>query len=452
MLDNCPSIDRWHAGVPCAIAWPSRIGVAILLFWGLGFGLWAAYAPLDGAVVAPGTFVATGQNKLVQHLEGGIIRDILAREGELVEKGQVLVKLDDTAVKARLGRLVQRYNRLLMLQARLLAEARLEASFEVPVDLVNTTDPEVQTIIQRQRDELAARRSKTEAEVDVFRKEIASIEESISGFQSQADATETQLKLFEEERRDKEELYKRALVRRTDLLAVKRADARLSGEFGQLMSRIADSKERIARANQQIVEIQSAVVQKASEELRLTETEMDDIKEQINAARDVANRVEIAAPVRGIVVKLNQHTPGGVVPAGSTLLELLPVNDELILESRVLPTDISSVKEGQAAQVRITALSARMVASVNATVTYVSADTVAESDPRKLMMNSQANHGMFVVKVKLDEADLLAKAPAGFRPSPGMPADVFIKTGQRTFFQYLLKPLMDSFSHAFREH
>jgi HlyD family secretion protein len=450
VLENCPSIDRWHKDVPRSARLPNLIGIATLLIWGLGFGLWAGYAPLDGAVVTPGTFVATGQNKMVQHLEGGIIREVLVKEGELVEKHQVLVRLDETAVKARLARLVQRHNRLLAVQARLQAEMRGADTIKMPPQLSESTDPEIEAIIQRQGDELAARRSKMDAEISVITKEIASIEEGIEGYRAQVVASESQLKLFRAELTDKEDLLKRALIRRSEVLSLQRADARTAGELGQLLSRIADSKERIARAHQQVTQIRSAAVQKAVEELRLSETELDDIREQINAVRDVAARVDIVAPVRGIVVKLNQNTPGGVINPGATILELLPVNVDLIIEARVLPTDIAHVKEGQAAQVRITALNSRMTPTVDAKVVYVSADAVAETDPRKLALNPAAGHGLFVVKVKLDEEDLRAKAH-DFRPTPGMPADVFIKTGQRTFFQYLMKPLADSFAHAFRE-
>jgi HlyD family secretion protein len=450
VLENCPSIDRWHKDVPRSVRLPVCIGVATLIIWGAGFGLWAGYAPLDGAVVTPGTFVATGQNKLVQHLEGGIIREILVKEGELVEKHQVLVRLDETAVKARLARLVQRHNRLLAIQARLQAEMRGDDSMKVPVQLAASTDPEIAAIIDRQKDELAARKSRMDAEISVIIKEISSIEEGIQGHRAQVAASESQLKSFRAELADKEELLKRALVRRPEVLALQRADARTAGELGQLRSRIADAKERIARAHQQVSQIRSAAVQKSVEELRLSETELDDIREQINAAKAVAARVEVVAPVRGIVVKLHLNTTGGVINPGAVILELLPVNVDLIIESRVLPADIAQVKEGQAAQVRITALNSRMTPMVDANVVYVSADAVGETDPRKLAANPAAGHALFVVKVRLDEEDLRAKAH-DFRPMPGMPADVFIKTGQRTFFQYLMKPLSDSFAHAFRE-
>jgi HlyD family type I secretion membrane fusion protein len=450
MLHNVPSAREWHKDVPSNANWPVRLGIALILFWGVGFGMWATLAPLEGAVVSQGTFVATGQNKQVQHLEGGIVREILVAEGSLVEPGQSLLKLEDTAAKARLRRLQLRALRLSAMKARLTAEAKGATEWRLPDEPYGLTDEEVKEVVDSQVAELQARISKRQDEESVLRKEIASLNETIEGFRAQANATQRQLTLFESELKDKQELYERQLVRRAELLGLERSEARLGGELGQLMSRVTDAQERVSRAEQQIAQMRSAAIQKAIEELRATETELDDISEQIRAAKDIVERTEIVSPVRGIVVKMHHHTPGGVVASGATLLELLPINDELIIETRVLPSDISQVKEGQKAQVRISGVNQRIVPMIDATVTYVSADAVVESDPRRMASAAQISHGAFVVRVQIDMADLKAKA-RDFRPGPGMPADVFIKTEQRTFADYILKPLRDSMSHAFRE-
>ena len=177
-------------------------------------------------------------------------------------------------------------------------------------------------------------------------------------------------------------LLERQLTRKTDVMAIQHAEAGLSGELGDLFGRPANSKERISRAEQQIAQLRSTTAQKVAEELRATETELDDVHEQIRAARDVMERVELRAPVRGIVVRLNHHTQGAVVSPGATVLELLPVNDELIIEARVNPSDISHVHIGQSALVRLTALNQRITPMIEASVVYVSADTVPEQDAR----------------------------------------------------------------------
>ena len=162
-------------------------------------------------------------------------------------------------------------------------------------------------------------------------------------------------------------------------------------------------------------------------------------------------RTEVRAPVRGIVVKLNQYTPGGVIAPGGVILELLPVNEELIIEGRVNPNEITHIKEGQRALVRLTALNQRLTPMVEGRVTYVSADIVSDHGARRVNDGDTAKHDSFFVRVRLDERDMHDKVE-NFRPTPGMPADIFIETGQRTFFNYLMRPMFDSFSRAFREH
>jgi HlyD family secretion protein len=443
-------MEQWHRGLTLSARWPTLVGVGILVLWIGGFGVWAGTAPMNGAVVAPGAFVATGQNKLVQHLEGGIIRDLLAKEGDRVEAGQPLVHMDETAARAKLRRLVLRKYRLLTMQARLDAEIRGAGDFATPADLAaNGSDPEVTAIVDRQRTELSARRGSLAAEELVLRKEIAGLEESIQGYEAQVKSTKQRMALFAEELQDKKMLYERQLLRKTEILTVQRAEASLSGDLGELLSRIADAKERIARAHQRITHLRSAATQKAVEEIRQAETELDDIQEQIRAAKDVVERTEVRAPVRGIVVKLNFHTAGGVAAPGAVLLELLPLRDELIVEARVNPGDIARVYERQEALVRLSALNQRVTPMIKATVVYLSADALAgQIAQAKGEQTLRRDH--YIVRVRLDDADMRDKTN-GFRPTPGMPADVYIKTGERTFFEYIMKPFLDSFSRAFRE-
>lgn len=448
-MSNCPSIDQWHKGVPTDSRGPIRIGAAILLLCLGGFSVWAAVAPLEGAVVVSGSFMATGQNKQVQHLEGGIVRDVLVREGQLVESGQPLLRLDPTAAEARLRRLVLRQHRLVILKARLEAEAKGAAHFALPTnaDFVDETG-EVATIYARQLIELKARRTKITDEEAVLRREIAGLHESISGYQAQAAATEERIALFAQELKDKSTLLERELVRRTEILALRRAEAGLSGELASLQARAADARERVSRAEQQIAHLRSAALQKSLEDLRATETELDDVNEQLRAARDVMDRIEIRAPVAGIVVRLMHNTKGGVVAAGAVVLELLPVDDELIIEARLNPNEVVHVKEGLGAMVRLSALNQRLTPMIEGKVVYLSADTVSQREP--FGAKEAARRDTFVVRVQLDEASARSKIES-FRPTPGMPADVFIKTDERTFLEYIMKPLSDTFVRAFRE-
>lgn len=443
----------WHRDVRADLRLPTLLGVAILVLCIGGFGIWAAMAPLEGAVVVSGSFVANGQNKYIQHLEGGILRETLVKEGDLVEKDQPLLRLDPTAAQAKLRRLVLRKYRLVVTKARLEAEIDEQPDLRLPQSLqAEAADAEVKAILDRQQRELRARRVKQSTEMEVLRKEIAGLNESIQGYTAQQQSASERLALFAEELKDKQGLLARQLARKTEVLAVQRAEASLSGELGELTARVADAKERIARAEQQIAQVRSSAMQKAIEELRATETELDDVLEQERAAQDVVDRIEVRAPVRGIVVKLNQHTSGGVIAAGAVILELLPINDELIIEARLNPSEIWHVREGQPALVKLTALNQRVTPMIEGKVMYLSADALAAQPGTAARSEREGPvRPFYVVRVRLDEQDLHRQV-SNFRPTPGMPADVFIKTGERTFFDYIMRPVLDSLSKAFREH
>src|SRR4051812_4796601 len=440
------SIGEWYRGVPLSAKWPIFTGLAILVVWLGCFGVWAGFAPLNSAVVASGTFVATGQNKQIQHFEGGIIREILVAEGDVVRPNQVLARMDDTAANAKLRRLVLKKYRLIAMKARLEAEMRdADTIGTVAAFGESARDPEIEAILERQSAELRARRASRANEESVLRKQIAGLEESVRGYQAQVQSTRDRIALFAEELKDKDSLLRQQLVRKTDVLAVRRSEAGLGGDLGEYLGRIADSNERIAQANEKIAQVHSTALRDAIKELRETETDLDDVEEQIRAAQDVVDRVDIRSPVRGIVVKKNFHTAGGVVSSGAVILELLPIGDERIIEAHVNPRDISHVSVGQEARVRLSALNQRITPMVAASVVYVSADTLAEQVP-----DNEMRRKSYVVRVRLSQDDVLRRMPE-FIPTPGMPADVYITTGERTFFEYIMKPIFDSFSRAFRE-
>jgi HlyD family secretion protein len=447
------SIGEWYRGVPLSAKWPIFTGLAMLVVWLGCFGVWAGVAPLNSAVVASGTFIATGQNKQVQHFEGGIIREIAVKDGDVVEVNQVLVRMDDTAANAKLRRLVLKKYRLLAMKARLEAEMRSSETIETPAAFTESArDPEIKGILERQRAELRARMASLTTEESVLWKQIAGLEESIRGYEAQVRSTKDRIALFVEELKDKDSLLGQQLVRKSDVLALRRSEASLGGDLGEFLGRIADSRERIAQANERITQLHSTALRDAIKELRETETDLDDVEEQIRAAQDVVDRVDVRSPVRGIVVKKNFHTPGGVVSPGAVILELLPIGDERIIEAHVNPKDISHVSVGQEALVRLSALNQRITPMVGASVIYVSADALAEQVQAKTETrpDSDTRRDFYVVRVRLDQDDILRRMPE-FIPTPGMPADVYIKTGERTFFEYIMKPVFDSFSRAFRE-
>jgi HlyD family type I secretion membrane fusion protein len=360
--------------------------------------------------------------------------------------------MDDTAAKAKLRRLVLKKYRLVAMKARLEAEMNASETIETPPAFGESArDPEIKAILERQRAELRARRASLANEESVLRKQIAGLEESVRGYQAQVQSTRERIALFAEELKDKDSLLRQQLVRKTDVLAVRRSEAGLGGELGEYLGRIADSMERIAQANERIAQVHSTALRDAVKELRETETDLDDVEEQIRAAQDVVDRVDVRSPVRGIVVKKNFHTAGGVVSSGAVILELLPIGEERIIEAHVNPKDISHVSVGQEALVRLSALNQRITPMVGASVIYVSADALAQQLQVKTETRPDTETRRdYVVRVRLDKDDILRRVPE-FIPTPGMPADVYIKTGERTFFEYIMKPVFDSFSRAFRE-
>jgi HlyD family secretion protein len=447
------STGEWYRGVPLSAKWPIFTGLAMLVVWLGCFGVWAGVAPLNSAVVTSGTFVATGQNKLVQHLEGGIIREIAVKDGDAVEANQVLVRMDGTAANSKLRRLVLKKYRLLAMKARLEAEMSSSETIETPAAFsASALDPEIKAVLERQRAELRARRTSLVTQESVLMKQIAGLEESIRGYQARVQSTQQRIALFAEELKDKDSLLRQQLVRKSDVLALQRSEAALEGELGEYLGRIADSKERIAQASERIAQLHSTALRDAIKELRETEADLDDVEEQTRAAQDVVDRVDVRSPVRGIVVKRNFHTPGGVVSPGAVLLELLPIGEERIIEAHVNPKDISHVSVGQEALVRLSALNQRITPMVGASVIYVSADALAEQVQIKgeTRPSSDTRREFYVVRVRLEQDEILKHMPE-FIPTPGMPADIYIKTGERTFFEYIMKPAFDSFSRAFRE-
>jgi HlyD family type I secretion membrane fusion protein len=436
---------EWYSGVPRSTRVPALSGYTLLVVSVLGFGAWANSAPIAGAVIANGVFVATGQNKIVQHLEGGVIRDILIREGDIVEPGQTLINLDETSAKAELRRLLLRETRLLTTDARLQAEMREDKAIQLS-DYIRGRlhDPDVKSNVESQELTFTARRNSLNSEIATLKEAIAAFQERMDGTKVQLAGVHRQLALFAEELEGKSSLLQGGLIRKPEVLALQRARANLEGEVGRLTGEIGNAREQIARAKEQMAVSRNTAIRAAAEQLHEVRAELADVRERIGSAKGVLERITIAAPVKGVVVKLRYHTPGGVIEAGKPVLEIVPVQEELIIEVRVRPQDIENVKRGSTAVVRLNSLNRRITPMINAEVVYVSADALPNERAAQ-----QAPNDLYVARVKLDPADVANIEE--FRPQPGMPAEVYITTADRTFFEYLMQPIKDSMSRAFRE-
>ncbi|MCW5567032.1 MAG: HlyD family type I secretion periplasmic adaptor subunit [Dokdonella sp.] len=437
---------EWYANVPRSTKSFTTLGFGAIAVSVVGFGFWASTALIAGAIVANGAFVATGENKTIQHLEGGVIQRIVVAEGDIVEPGQTLIELEETGPAADLRRLL-----LKRIQAAATA-ARLTAEMEEKDELIfsETLRAEAEevgatAILRSQQLTFDAARRALRSEIATHREGIKALERRIEGGETQLKYVHEQLALLEEELSGKGQLLGMGLVKKPEVLAVRRAFASLQGEVGRLNGEIGDAKERIARTQEQIMALRNASVKNAVERLQEVNADLHDVTEKIRSAQAVLDRVTITAPVKGVVVKLNYHTPGGVIQAGKSIMEIVPLEKGLVIEARVRPQDIDSVKRGADAEVRLTALNQRQTPMIKGKVIYVSADSLADEQGRR-----RTGGDAYVIRVKLDSEEA-AKSVPGFSPTPGMPADVYVKTTERTFFEYLTKPIRDSMSRAFRE-
>ncbi|MDW6025850.1 HlyD family type I secretion periplasmic adaptor subunit [Mesorhizobium sp. BAC0120] len=434
-------IHRWTKSVDTR-TWP--ISLFGYLFMGVclgGFGVWASTAQLAGATIASGYVAAAGQNVMIQHLEGGIIKEIGAREGDHVKAGQPLLVLDPTLAEAQLNRLLKQLAALRAKTMRLEAERDLKDKLVIPKDIVlDSRGDGFPDVVAEQQVEFDARHARYVAEHAILNQRIAALDEAIKGLDSQKKASEDQLKIVREEIDRKKQLLENGLTNRSEYTNLLRAEAELIGQTGALQSQIASSSTQIIETRQEIERLTTSRVEDAVGELNKERANIADIEEQSRAARNVLDRTVIRAPADGIIVRSAHNSISSVVRAGEPVMELLPTSDQLIIEARVSPRDIDSLKVGQTARLHFSALNARTTPQVPGTVTYISADR---------LMDQATNQPYYTARLKI--TDDLPPEVAQNQIYPGMPVEAFIATGDRTFVEYLVRPLLDSFGRAFRE-
>ncbi len=436
---------EWFEAVPRSVRGHAIAGVALFALAFGGFGTWALTAPLAAAVISQGSFVATGQNKIVQHLEGGIIEEIYVAEGDRVEAGQVLMRLDRTAAQAVERELNLRLWRLEAVEARLLAESegREELFFPPHLEEAKLIEPEVAGILDGQMLTFNVSRSELDNELRLLQRDIEALTIRSAGYRSQLDSHQLQLEILSTEFAAQDELLAQGLARRGEVASIRRAMVEAEGQLGRLQAEIDEIEEVSARYEAQMANAIDEYRRKALEELQATQAEIDALRERSMAARDVSDRVEILSPVDGTIVRLYYNTAGGVVETGKPIAEILPAEAPLIVEALILRNEVDSVHEGHPAQVRLTSLNQRTTPVLTGTVDYLSADSITDQSDGTI-------REVFVARVGLTPEEL-ERVPGNFVPTPGMPAEVMIQTETRTFAQYIIKPITDSMTRAFRE-
>lgn len=421
---------------------PIIIGIVVFLFFFVGLGSWAALAPLDSAVMAQGAVKVEGNRQTLQHLDGGIVKNLLVREGDKVEAGQVLIRLDEVAPQANVDVLSGQHDALKALEARLLAERDQQPriAFDPELAARRKSEPNIEALLSIQEQVFTARRQAIEGQVSVLRQRILQLREQIRGVESQIRAQEQQLVFVRQELKGAKELNEKGYYPLTKIYALERQVAYLDGQRGDQSAQKARAQQAIGETELQILQLERDRLAEVSEQLRDTQSKLIDIEPRLRATRDTLSRLEIKAPMAGYVVGLQIFTVGGVLSRGDKVLDIVPLDSPLVVEGQIRPDDIDGVKPGLNAQVMLTAFKQRVVPQLHATVTKVSADR---------MVDPKSGVPFYTVQLEIDKKEL-AETKNVFLV-PGMPVDVMIPVRPRTALDYLLEPLTRSFSWGMKE-
>lgn len=412
----------------------------IVLVFGV-MGLWSVLARIDSAAIAPGRVVVDSNRKTISHLEGGIVEEIMVKDGEMVKVGQPLVKLKEISAKARVELIKDKYYSDLAIEARLNAERDKRSEITFPKELLALQkQPEIASVLDNQRRIFTTHTENMRGQVNILKKRIEKYEEEIKGLQVQAEAMANQITFLNEEISVVEELLKKGNAVKPRLLSLKRQAAELRGRQGEYMSLKAKARESIDETNLEILNTESEYLTKVVDELKTTQADIADLRERMAASVDILDRVIIRSPDRGIVNDLSVHTVGGIVKPGEKILDIIPVDDKLIVEAKIAPQDIDVVRPGLKARVRLTAYKTRQVPPVDGVVEVISADQFNDE---------RTGQSYFKARVTIDHSEL--EELGKIELYPGMPAEVLIVTGSRTFLGYMLDPITQSFNHSFRQ-
>jgi HlyD family secretion protein len=415
------------------------IAMGLVAMLVIGIGVWAARANLTSAVVAPGMFVVERNVKKVQHSTGGIISAINVKTGDRVTAGDVLLQLDPTQAKAELGILRSQMIELTARRARLIAERELAEEVVFPPDFAAST-PEAQEAASSETRLFNENRKARDGQKFQLRIKIAQIEDEIVGLTAQRDAKNGELGVAEIELRDLRTLSNKQLVTAQRINALDRDVRRLHGEHGSLMAQIARAKGQIAEVNLQVIMIDDNVRAAAQRDLRTTEAKLAELAERELAAKDKLARIDIRAPISGLVHELAVHTIGGVITPAEQLMLIVPEEENLTIQARIQPNDVDQIKVGRAARLRLSAFNQQQTPEIDGVIIHVSGDITTDA---------KTGQSYYLVRAEMKEKGL--KAIENLRLLPGMPVEVFLSTGERTMLSYLAKPFVDQMERAFRE-
>lgn len=418
-----------------------RLGLLILLVAFGGFGGWAATADLAVAVVAPGSVSVASFKKTVQHLEGGIVKEILVHDGDHVDAGQTLMVLDNTQARSQLEIARSQYLINRAAEVRLMAEQKGDDKLEFPKELLDSDAPRVKEVLAVQRALFAARRDSLQGTVEALGEQANQMREQIDGLQKMIAVNQSRMASLEGEAKDYRALFKEGLGDNQRLRELERQVLQFKGEIAQHRSDIAKLKSQISENKVQQQVKQQEFQKDVGEQLRQAQANIADAEERMTALSDQVRRTTVTAPVAGTVVGMTIHTIGAVVKPGEPIMNIVPSGDDFVVEARIPSKDIDNIYPGQYAEIRFSAFNQRLTNVIEGEVTNVSADTFKDEATGAEYYKARVKVTPKGKREMTENMQLLA----------GMPAEVMIRTGERTFASYVAKPITDMLARAMRE-
>ncbi|AHK45291.1 MULTISPECIES: HlyD family type I secretion periplasmic adaptor subunit [Ensifer] len=420
----------------------ARTGNLLIGFFVVGLGTWSALAPLTSAAVASGVVEPESSRKTIQHLEGGIIRQIRIKNGDTVTSGQILIDLDDTKFRSERDSLKGQLWDAEARHARLLAEQDDADSITYPPEMLAAMvdNPAINAIVTGQQRIFETRRQVMRAEIAITEEKMKQVQQEVAGLTAQKAALSERVEISRQELESVTTLTKKGLEKKSRVLNLQREKADISGRVGESAAQISRAYQVISEAQAYLVKLRSDRLNEVAQTMRETETQILQLSERLRAIDDQLARTAIRAPEDGVIMDLRVHTTGGVIGAGEPLVDLVPRKGRLIVTARVRPEDINLVHPGLTAQVHLLPYNQRRVPLLKGQVEYVSADRLVD----KQTGQSYYAATIHVVDERLatmSEVELVA----------GMPAQTLIETGTNSVALYALRPLLDSFNRAFRE-
>ncbi|HEX3484426.1 MAG TPA: HlyD family type I secretion periplasmic adaptor subunit [Micropepsaceae bacterium] len=416
-------------------------GMIVILVFVVGFFGWASFAQLESSVNAPGVIVVESHRKTIQHLEGGIVKEVLVAEGDNVNAGQPLLRLEETQAQSNFALLRDEGNGLLAQEARLIAERDGAPKITFPPELLaQKNDPNVASILAVEENTFLTRKNSLGKQIDILAQRNEQNKSQIAGLHSQQDAVTKQGALIDQEASGVEDLYKQGLSTLPRVLALRRQAADLTGQGGQITEHMAQIELNSEENNLQMTNLRNQQLTSVANDLRDVETKKYDVLARLNAAKDVMTRLDLVAPVSGKVVNLAIHTKGAVIKPGDTVMEIVPADDALEIEAHMRPDDADTIVKGMTAHVSFNSYKQRRLPQLTGKVDTVSADRLTDQ---------RTGQPYFNVTVTVDRDAL--KDFSAVRLVPGLPADVAIATGTRTMMDYFLAPVLDVIEKGMRE-